>query len=147
MARRHRNNPPNNSDEATKAWDNYRGRKKPTKAICYTEQYGLCGYSEIEPDDEQRQIGAHLEHVNLKSLFPERTFDHNNLILSSIDDIKNRNIASADVFGGHARKNWHNPDAFIHPLRPTANISTITKPQVEWSPTPTGRAAIGPEQD
>lgn len=109
--------PPATEQEATTAWENFRGeRRRRTRDKCLAEQYGLCGYSEI--DLEESGLGMHLEHVEPKHRNPSRTFDHHNLILSAIDDIKNRDIDRLDVFGGHAKLRWYHAEAFIHPLLP-----------------------------
>jgi len=125
LAQRHAN-PPQSYEIALPAWENYR-RKKETKILCISEQYGLCGYSQIslnnkfpildESNEEiSRELGAHLEHVEPKSLTPQKTFDHNNLIASAIDDAKARHLIYKDVFGGHAKLSWFNPTSFISPL-------------------------------
>lgn len=127
LVRRH-TNPPQNHEQATKAWERFRGdRKRATKELCYEEQFGLCGYSEISLDnivpiidasnhEISRNLGIHLEHVEPKNINPQRTFDHTNLIASAIDDIKANNLIAKDVFGGHAKLKWFNETSFISPL-------------------------------
>jgi len=118
--------PPTTQTEATNAWGNFR-QSKHTRDKCIQEQFGLCGYSEVDLSNDtpildlaseeiSRCLGTHLEHVEPKSRNPQRTFDHNNLIASVIDDIKYRGLVKADVFGGHAKLKWYNEDSFIHPL-------------------------------
>lgn len=122
------NNPPTTEQEATKAWGRFR-QKNRTREICFKEQYGLCGYSEISIDnkypviDEYGQeiskvLGSHLEHVEPKSSQPHRTFDHTNLIISAIDDIKARNLVKRDVFGGHRKLRRFSQTSFVSPLWP-----------------------------
>jgi len=120
LVRRHQN-PPETAEEATKRWGNFRGdRKRATLNKCVDEQYGLCGYSEIALDNTD--LGMHLDHVEPKHLNPARTFDHDNLIVSAIDDIGQRQQAGKlplgrqDVFGGQAKGAWFHAVAFIHPL-------------------------------
>lgn len=122
LARRHQT-PPATSEEARRSWKNFRGqRKKATQNRClHDEQYSLCAYSEIPLVDgtgRNQGLGAHLDHIEPRSTNPNRTFDHTNLIVSAIDDEALGQLARHDVFGGHARLEWWNPDAFIHPLRP-----------------------------
>lgn len=118
--------PPTTHTEATNAWGNFR-QSKYTRDKCIQEQYGLCGYSEVDLSNDtpildlaseeiSRCLGTHLEHVEPKSRNPQRTFDHNNLIVSIIDDIKYRGLVKADVFGGHAKLKWYSEQSFIHPL-------------------------------
>ncbi len=116
LAKRHMN-PPTAEREAEAAWGNFRGeRLQPTRDKCLEEQYGLCGYSEI--DLKGSGLGMHFEHLEPKSRNPARTFDHNNLILSAINTENQRILAKQDVFGGHAKLKWYHPNAFIHPLLP-----------------------------
>lgn len=97
------------------AWNNF-GNKAGTRAACLTEQFSLCAYSEVVLDETD--LGMHLDHVKPKSKFRADTFNHSNLLLSAIDDIKARALAAHDVFGGHARGNRYHPTWFIHPLTP-----------------------------
>ncbi|GAA81348.1 TIGR02646 family protein [Pseudoalteromonas sp. SR43-7] len=120
--------PPQTHEQATKAWDRFQGeRKRATKNLCYEEQFGLCGYSEISLDnifpiiddsnyEISRNLGIHIEHVEPKNINPQRTFDHTNLIASAIKDIKANNLIKKDVFGGHAKLKWFNEISFISPL-------------------------------
>jgi len=121
-------NPPCTKAEATAAWGSFNS-KRATRNKCIEEQYGLCGYSEVNLQDDHpvidakgqqlsRPLGIHLEHVEPKSLNPARTFDHTNLIACAIDDAKARSLIRDDVFGGHAKLRWYHPDGFIHPLLP-----------------------------
>ncbi|MDN3617371.1 retron system putative HNH endonuclease [Vibrio gallaecicus] len=119
-------NPPTTPSQATKAWDRFR-RKSRTSKLCYNEQYGLCGYSEISIDnlypilDKQNNeiskfLGAHLEHVDPKSRNPLTTFSHSNLIISAVDDIKARGLVRKDVFGGHHKLKKYSDTSFVSPL-------------------------------
>lgn len=129
LAQRHQN-PPTTENQAQAAWKNFRGQSRQSVVQqCLQEQYGLCGYSEIDLYNQSpilssenellsRDLGLHLEHIEPKSLNPQRTFDHNNLLASAIDDAKARDITSSDVFGGHAKLNWFNSSLLVHPLLP-----------------------------
>jgi len=122
--------PPSTPRKARLAWEKFKSRRKLTRLKCVNEQFGLCGYSEVELSNEtpiidpdtleeiSTYLGTHLEHIEPKSFNPSRTFDHNNLIASIIDDVKSRNLEKSDVFGGHSKLNWYNEDALIHPLLP-----------------------------
>lgn len=99
---------------SNKAWNNFRNADG-TKATCLAEQFSLCAYSELALDDAD--LGMHLDHVKPKSKFRHDTFNHANLLLSSIDNIGSRALTTQDVFGGHARGNRYHPVWFIHPLK------------------------------
>ncbi|MGI2046114.1 retron system putative HNH endonuclease [Shewanella oncorhynchi] len=114
-------NPPNNPHDAKLRWGKFRGAAKiDTRNRCNIEQYGLCGYSEISILKGNftgfTDLGAHLEHVEPKSVIPLRTFDHANLILCAIDNKDQINIKKEDIFGGHHKDNWHEPENFISPF-------------------------------
>jgi uncharacterized protein (TIGR02646 family) len=115
--------PPNSSQEAKIGWSNFYGKdKNDTRTRCKTEQFGLCGYSEVAILTGNftgfTDLGAHLEHVEPKSKVPLRTFDHTNLILSAIKSKDQENIKKEDIFGGHHKDNWHEPNDFITPFMP-----------------------------
>lgn len=116
--------PPTQRRRVKDRWDRFRksDRSEGTRTKCLqNEQSGLCGYSEIDlinGNGRDKELGFHLEHIEPKCHSPHRTFDHDNLIVCAIDDKKMRGFAKHDVFGGHARLEWWNPDVFIHPLRP-----------------------------
>ena len=97
------------------AWSKFKDRAG-TRALCLTEQFSLCAYSELLLDNND--LGMHFDHVKPKSNFPNDTFSHANLLLSAIDDIGARRLTNLDVFGGHARGNRYHPVWFIHPLNP-----------------------------
>lgn len=116
LAQRHRN-PPTTAREAETAWGNFRGeRRRGTVNKCLEEQYHLCGYSEVDLD--QDGFGMHLEHLEPKSLTPARTFDHANLILSAISSERLETLDPKDRFGGHAKGIRFSATGFIHPLNP-----------------------------
>lgn len=120
-------NPPTCAQTATKAWKNFKG-KSETALYCFREQKGLCGYSEVQLvydtpiidditfDELGIDLGYHIEHIVPKSTLPDKTFDHLNLILSSICSESLKSLDRRDVFGGHAKQSWYCPNGFIHPL-------------------------------
>jgi uncharacterized protein (TIGR02646 family) len=122
--------PPSTPHKAKLAWKGFKSRRKLTLIKCLDEQLGLCGYSEVELSNEtpiidpvsfeevNTYLGTHLEHIEPKSFNPSRTFDHNNLIACTIDDVKVRKLEKSDVFGGHSKLGWYNEDALVHPLLP-----------------------------
>ncbi|WP_312931724.1 retron system putative HNH endonuclease [Pseudomonas sp.] len=94
--------PPTTRDEATHRWASLK-YKSELKDYLILEQYGLCCYAEIRPDE--LGLGFHIEHVENKSQNPARTFDYTNLAASSLDsknDLSAFKSNNAEVFGGHA---------------------------------------------
>jgi uncharacterized protein (TIGR02646 family) len=95
-------NPPETANAADSRWSVF-GYKQQVLGYLLEEQYALCCYSEIRPD--QLGLGVHIEHVENKSQNPQRTFDYNNLAASALDSetyllpFKRR---ASEVFGGHA---------------------------------------------
>ncbi|MHC8389169.1 retron system putative HNH endonuclease [Pseudomonas sp. MDT2-39-1] len=95
-------NPPTTDGTATSRWKSFVHK---TRVFDYLleEQYGLCCYSEIRPD--QVGVGFHIEHVENKSQHPRRTFDYSNLAACALDsetDLKAFKAQQAEIFGGHA---------------------------------------------
>jgi len=115
--------PPKSSDEATRRWGNL------TKAGLYkqlfVEQFGLCAYTELNIQDfrsEQNSVkGAHIEHIEPKSSFPQRTFDYFNLVLSALDSEDLSKFHKEDRFGGHYKLSSFDPNLFLSPLRADVN--------------------------
>lgn len=52
--------------------------------ILCNEQDCLCGYSEIVLEDSN--TSSHIDHYYMRDLFPQKTYDWNNLIVSTIDE-------------------------------------------------------------
>jgi len=52
--------------------------------ILCNEQDGLCGYSEMILEEDS--TSSHIDHYYKRNLFPKKTFDWNNLIVSTIDE-------------------------------------------------------------
>ncbi|WCG91888.1 TIGR02646 family protein [Proteus terrae] len=119
-------NKPNTKEEARIAWKRFNYKEATVKA-CLIEQFGLCCYSEIclnnhfhiMGDDGVTvncDYGYHLEHIEPKSLVPQRTFDHNNLAVSAISSDNLKYLNRKDVFGGHIKLSRYNRTSFISPL-------------------------------
>jgi len=106
--------PPTTSDQATSRWGGF-GYKSEVSGFLAYEQYGLCAYSEVRPN--QIGLGTHIEHVEPKSINPSRTFDYSNLVLSALssDDVKA--IDKAEVFGGHAKLSQYDALLFVSCLQ------------------------------
>lgn len=107
--------------KAVSRWERFRKSKKVegTRKQCLEgEQFGLCCYSEINlltGEGIDKELGFHLEHVEPKKRIPSKTFDHNNLLACAIDD--RSRVEKHNLFGGHSRLEWWEPEQFIHPLR------------------------------
>lgn len=74
--------PPATSDQAESRWRNFSKYKTRLSERLSEEQYGLCAYSEIRPDEEE--LGTHLEHVKPKEQFPGETFNYCNIVLCAL---------------------------------------------------------------
>ncbi len=149
--------PPSSPQEAKVGWNAFYGKdKNDTRARCNAEQFGLCGYSEVAiltgNFTDFTDLGAHLEHVEPKSKVPSRTFDHTNLILSAIKSKDQANINKEDIFGGHHKDNWHEPNDFINPFMPDCSSyfhfesDGSIKPAIHRSTVEQGKAQITIEQ-
>lgn len=107
-------NPPSTDSQATSRWNGFRRHKAAVMSSLLQEQYQLCCYSELRADQEM--LGYHIEHVEPKSLNPQRTFDYNNLAASALDsdsDLQTFKAQVHEVFGGHAKQNHYDPTRFI----------------------------------
>ncbi|EDU9156169.1 TIGR02646 family protein [Salmonella enterica] len=107
-------NPPQDSDQSTRRWRNFRRDKADLMTLLLNEQYHLCCYSEIRAD--LRGLGYHIEHVENKSQQPVRTFDYQNLAASALDSENGLHLFGINAFGGHARGKQEAVDMakFIH---------------------------------
>ena len=112
FVRRGHENPPTNADEAKSQWDSFSSKKKKdlTFLLCM-DQYGLCGYTELRPDEEG--IGAHIEHVKPKRMYPQETFNYQNLIVCALSSEDASRMSSGNIFGGHAKLREYDPNRFI----------------------------------
>lgn len=94
--------PPTTHTQATRRWSNF-GHKDTVRRSLLDEQFQLCCYSEIRPDE--LGLGYHIEHVVNKSQNPQRTFDYTNLAASALDsanDLQKFSTQGHETFGGHA---------------------------------------------
>ncbi|EAW0682737.1 retron system putative HNH endonuclease [Salmonella enterica] len=107
-------NPPQDSDQSTRRWRNFRRDKADLMTLLLNEQYHLCCYSEIRAD--LRGLGYHIEHVENKSQQPGRTFDYQNLAASALDSENGLHLFGINAFGGHSRGKQEAVDmaTFIH---------------------------------
>ncbi|EBO9194741.1 TPA: retron system putative HNH endonuclease [Salmonella enterica subsp. salamae serovar 21:z10:[z6]] len=107
-------NPPQDSDQSTRRWRNFRRDKADLMTLLLNEQYHLCCYSEIRAD--LRGLGYHIEHVENKSQQPVRTFDYQNLAASALDSENGLHQFGINAFGGHSRGKQEAVDMakFIH---------------------------------
>lgn len=126
------NNPPTTSDQATSRWSSFKHKDK-VSGYLNTEQYGLCAYSEIRPDEFG--LNTHIEHIEPKSKAPLRTFDYSNIVLNALssDDLATMN--SEDVFGGHAKLSEYDDQLFVSCLQADCSryFSYLSNGQVEPS--------------
>ena len=106
--------PPTTSEQASSRWSSF-GYKADVTGHLLTEQYGLCAYSEVRPD--QLGLGTHIEHVEPKSTNPARTFDYSNLVLSTLSSDDLKIIDKTEVFGGHAKLSQYDALLFISCLQ------------------------------
>ena len=103
-------NPPTTSLQANSRWSSF-GYKVDVTNHLLTEQYGLCAYSEVRPD--QLSLGTHIEHVEPKSANPTRTFDYSNLVLCALSSEDLKNIDRTEVFAGHAKLSQYDALLFV----------------------------------
>lgn len=106
--------PPTTSDQATSRWSSF-GYKAEVTQHLLAEQYGLCAYSEVRPD--QLGLDTHIEHVEPKSLNPLRTFDYSNLVLSALSSDDLKAIGKNEAFGGHIKLNQYDALLFVSCLQ------------------------------
>ncbi len=107
-------NPPQTGKQATSRWSSF-GHKGTVSNCLQDEQYGLCAYTELRPD--QAGLGTHIEHVQPKSRYPQRTFDFSNLVLCALDESDLQTRAVNDRFGGHAKLGEYDPALFVSCLQ------------------------------
>lgn len=113
--------PPETDQEARSRWSSF-GHKSALSDLLANEQYGLCAYSEINP--EHYDLGTHIEHVKPKSRYPEKTFDYQNLILSALSSSDLKSFDEKDeksTFGGHHKQSQYDETLFVSCL--TGNSS------------------------
>lgn len=111
-------NAPASKDEARSRWTSF--NKDTLFRDLFREQFGLCAYTEVNILDFQKEHdslkGAHIEHMKPKSIFPQETFDYNNLVLSALDS-QDLNLFGKDSrFGGHHKLSVYDENKFISPM-------------------------------
>lgn len=114
--------PPITSESARTRWSTF-GHKDTVLEFLLSEQYHLCCYSEVRPD--QQGFDYHIEHIENKSQSPHRTFDYKNLAASAFSSANLSSFISSQqpsqqarsVFGGHApgKQNSVDMQRFIAP--------------------------------
>lgn len=109
--------PPLDADAAQRRWRAFKHKERLTEVL-QDEQYGLCAYSELRPD--QVGIGMHIEHIVPKRVEPLRTFDYHNLVLSALSDADLTALRREDHFAGHAKQGRYDQRRFISPLQEDA---------------------------
>ena len=66
--------------ERPKVWDDIAPiRSRLRKYILENEQQGYCAYTEIKINDDN---DCHIDHYRTRNLFPEKTFEYQNLLVS-----------------------------------------------------------------
>jgi uncharacterized protein (TIGR02646 family) len=112
-------NSPQNNQQAKSRWGSF-SYKSEVLANLLEEQYHLCCYSEIRADI--LKLGYHIEHVQPKSQYPQRTFDYQNLAACALDsksDLQDFKAQTYEVFGGHAKSSEYDPNLFISCHQPS----------------------------
>lgn len=110
------NGKPATSEEATRRWKNFNGKTELSRQLLQ-QQYGLCCYTELNLTDfalEQRK-GTHIEHERPKSMFPDRTFDYDNLLLCSLASEDLKHFPGQQQFAGHFKGSNFVAGSFVSP--------------------------------
>jgi uncharacterized protein (TIGR02646 family) len=113
-------------------------RPKLREYILLEEQNLLCAYCEREIDDNPKN--SNIDHFRLKAghLFPEKTLDYNNLLVSCntkgrCSNYKDKHIKSKDEYNNIVNPITENPDDFFDYLL-TGRIVAIDKnPKSEFT--------------
>lgn len=109
------NNLPSDSADATIRWKRFsKQRRGQLKSQLNDEQFFLCAYTEVRPDE--LGLGTHFEHVKPKCKHPHLTFNYHNLVINALssDDLQ---VFKADRFGGHYKGSHYDRRNFISPLK------------------------------
>lgn len=106
--------PPSTDAEATRRWSSFLHKQNVGQHLS-DEQYGLCAYSEVCPD--VFGLGTHIEHVQPKSQYPNRTFDYHNLVMNALSSEDLKTLVKDQQFSGHAKGASYDRDLFISPLQ------------------------------
>jgi len=124
---------PQTSAEATARWSEF-GKKKQVRNKLLPQQLGLCGYTEFNINDfrsksSAKKEGCHIEHIKPKKVYPQQTFNYDNLIISVLDDLNlqqfrqdifideqpNDDNSHQLYFGGHRKGDVYDPALFVSP--------------------------------
>lgn len=107
-------NSPTTNEQAESRWESFRKHKPRLKDLLLKEQFGLCAYSEIRPDEHD--LETHIEHIRPKSRFPTRTFDYHNMVVNALSNTDLQNLPKKEYFAGHAKGRNYDEARFISPL-------------------------------
>ena len=109
---RQNGNQPATAAEAKSRWGRF-DKKPEVLALLLEEQYRLCCYSEVRAD--LIGLGYHIDHVQPKSDYPQRTFDYENMGASALssEDLNTFKIHKDELFGGHARLREYDSVHFV----------------------------------
>jgi uncharacterized protein (TIGR02646 family) len=107
---------PTTKDEATRRWKKFDGKTELSRQL-FEAQYGLCCYTELNLTDFalEQNMGTHIEHEKPKSVFPEHTFDYNNLLLCALASNDLQYFPGALQFGGHFKGSDFHKQLFVSP--------------------------------
>lgn len=110
------NGNPTTGDEAARRWRNFNGKTELRRQLLQ-QQYGLCGYTELNLTDfaTEQNMGSHIEHEKPKSLFPVETFNYGNLLLCSLASEDLKHFPSLQQFGGHFKGSKFDAGLFVSP--------------------------------
>lgn len=107
-------NSPQTAQQARSRWHSF-AYKSDLSHVLKQEQYGLCAYSELKT--EAQGLGTHIEHIEPKSLNPQRTFDYNNLVLCALSHEDLATQPDSAIFGGHAKQSDYDETLFVSCLQ------------------------------
>ncbi len=111
--------PPETKEEAAARWKAfYSPERRRVLNFLLDEQFHLCCYSELRAD--HLGLGYHIEHVQPKSEYPQRTFDYHNLAASALKsdpDLKTFKQNNEQIFAGHAKDDQYDASLFISSLQ------------------------------
>ena len=123
------------------AWSDdviYDIRPKLREYILLEEQNLLCAYCERTIDDNPRN--SNIDHFRLKAghLFPEKTLDYNNLLVSCntsgrCSDYKDKHISSKDSYDNIVNPITENPDDFFDYLITGVIVAIDNNPKAEFT--------------
>jgi len=113
-------------------------RPKLREYILLEEQNLLCAYCERTIDDNPRN--SNIDHFRLKAghLFPEKTLDYNNLLVSCntsgrCSDYKDKHISSKDSYDNIVNPITENPDDFFDYLITGVIVAIDNNPKAEFT--------------